>query len=178
MGQNANSPDSLSGRGLGMDFTTVYYVLAGLLILVGIAGTVLPALPGLPLVFAGMLLAAWAGGFEQVGWITLTVLGLLTVVSMGVDFLATAMGAKRVGASKLALAGAVIGTFAGLFFGPIGLFAGPFVGALGGELIHSRQLAHATKVGVGTWVGILVGTVLKLGLAFAMVALFVAAWIL
>ncbi|MEG3788571.1 DUF456 domain-containing protein [Lysobacter sp. CCNWLW3] len=160
-----------------MDFTTVYYVLAGLLILVGIAGTVLPALPGLPLVFAGMLLAAWAGGFQQVGWLMLTVLGLLTLVSLGVDFLATAMGAKRVGASKLALIGAMAGTFAGLFFGPIGLFAGPFVGALGGELIHSRQLGQATKVGVGTWVGILVGTVLKLGLAFAMVALFVAAWI-
>lgn len=177
MGQNANSPDSLSGRGFWMDFTTVYYVLAGLLILVGIAGTVLPALPGLPLVFAGMLLAAWAGNFEQVGWLMLTVLGLLTLVSLGVDFLATAMGAKRVGASKLALIGAMVGTFAGLFFGPVGLFAGPFVGALAGELIHSRQLGQATKVGVGTWVGILVGTVLKLGLAFAMVALFVAAWI-
>ncbi|WP_091634439.1 DUF456 domain-containing protein [Lysobacter sp. cf310] len=160
-----------------MDFTTVYYVLAGLLILVGIAGTVLPALPGLPLVFAGMLLAAWAGNFEQVGWLMLTVLGLLTLVSLGVDFLATAMGAKRVGASKLALIGAMVGTFAGLFFGPVGLFAGPFVGALAGELIHSRQFGQATKVGVGTWVGILVGTVLKLGLAFAMVALFVAAWI-
>lgn len=178
MGQNANSPDSLSGRGFWMDFTTVYYVLAGLLILVGIAGTVLPALPGLPLVFAGMLLAAWAGNFEQVGWLMLSVLGLLTLVSLGVDFLATAMGAKRVGASKLALIGAVIGTFAGLFVGgPIGLFAGPFVGALVGELIHSRQLGQATKVGIGTWVGILIGTVLKLGLAFAMVALFAVAWI-
>ncbi|RDZ28291.1 DUF456 domain-containing protein [Lysobacter silvisoli] len=160
-----------------MDLTNVFYVLAGLLILVGIAGTVLPALPGLPLVFAGMVLAAWAGDFQQVGWIMLTVLGLLTLLSIGVDFLATAMGAKRVGASKLALVGAVVGTFAGLFFAPIGLLAGPFLGALVGELIHSRQLGQATKVGFGTWVGIVIGTVLKLGLAFAMVALFVAAWI-
>ena len=160
-----------------MDLTNVFYVLAGLLILVGIAGTVLPALPGLPLVFAGMVLAAWAGDFQQVGWVMLTVLGLLTLLSIGVDFLATAMGAKRVGASKLALVGAVVGTFAGLFFAPIGLLAGPFLGALVGELIHSRQLGQATKVGFGTWVGIVVGTVLKLGLAFAMVALFVAAWI-
>ena len=159
-----------------MDPTPIYYVLAGLLILVGIAGTVLPALPGLPLVFAGMLLAAWAGNFQEVGWIPLLVLGLLTLLSLGIDFLATSLGAKRVGASKLAVAGAVLGTFAGLFFGPVGLFAGPFVGALGGELIHGREVRKATKVGFGTWLGIVFGIVLKLGLAFAMVGLFVFAW--
>ena len=159
-----------------MDPTPIYYVLAALLILVGIAGTVLPALPGLPLVFAGMLLAAWAGNFQEVGWIPLLVLGLLTLLSLGIDFLATSLGAKRVGASKLAVAGAVLGTFAGLFFGPVGLFAGPFVGALGGELIHGREMRKATKVGFGTWLGIVFGIVLKLGLAFAMVGLFAFAW--
>ncbi|TBR13933.1 MAG: DUF456 domain-containing protein [Lysobacter sp.] len=151
--------------------------------IVGIAGTILPALPGVPLIFGGMLLAAWADGFERVGWIMLTVLGLLTVISFGIDLAATAMGAKRVGASRLALLGAVIGTFAGLFFGPVGLFAGPFVGALLGELIARRgvssgDVGHATRVGFGTWMGILLGTVLKLGLAFGMVGLFVAAWLL
>ncbi len=161
-----------------MDFQAVYYVLAGLLILVGIAGTVLPALPGLPLVFAGMLLAAWAGDFQQVGWVPLLVLGLLTVLSIGIDFLATAVGAKRVGASKLAIAGAMIGTFAGLFFGPIGLFTGPFVGALGGELIHGREVRKAAHVGFGTWLGIVFGVVLKIGLAFAMLGLFALAWFL
>ena len=159
-----------------MDPTPIYYVLAGLLILVGIAGTVLPALPGLPLVFAGMLLAAWAGNFQEVGWIPLLILGLLTLLSLGIDFLATSLGAKRVGASKLAVAGAVLGTFAGLFFGPVGLFAGPFVGALGGELIHGREMRKATKVGFGTWLGIVFGIVLKLGLAFAMLGLFAFAW--
>lgn len=161
-----------------MDPTPIYYVLAGLLILVGIAGTVLPALPGLPLVFAGMLLAAWAGNFQEVGWIPLLILGLLTLLSLGIDFLATSLGAKRVGASKLAVAGAVLGTFAGLFFGPVGLFAGPFVGALGGELMHGREVRKATKVGFGTWLGIVFGIVLKLGLAFAMVGLFAFAWFL
>lgn len=161
-----------------MDPTPIYYVLAGLLILVGIAGTVLPALPGLPLVFAGMLLAAWAGNFQEVGWVPLLILGLLTLLSLGIDFLATSLGAKRVGASKLAVAGAVLGTFAGLFFGPVGLFAGPFVGALGGELIHGREVRQATKVGFGTWLGIVFGVVLKLGLAFAMVGLFAFAWFL
>ncbi len=160
-----------------MDLNTLYYVLAAILVLVGMAGVILPALPGLPLVFAGMLLAAWAGGFDQVGWVTLVVLGALTVLSVGVDFFATVVGAKRVGASRKALIGAVVGTFAGLFFGPIGLFAGPFVGALLGELWHGREIGQAAKVGLGTWLGILLGTVLKLGLAFAMLGLFAFAWL-
>ncbi|HEY5852164.1 MAG TPA: DUF456 domain-containing protein [Lysobacter sp.] len=159
-----------------MELQAFYYVLAGILILVGIAGTVLPALPGLPLVFAGMLLAAWAGDFREVGWLPLVILGVLTVLSLGIDLLATSIGAKRVGASKLAVVGAVLGTFAGLFFGPVGLFAGPFVGALGGELIHGREMRKAAKVGFGTWLGIVFGIVLKLGLAFAMLGLFAFAW--
>ncbi|HSX65224.1 MAG TPA: DUF456 domain-containing protein, partial [Pseudoxanthomonas sp.] len=121
-----------------MDIHSLYYVLAAVLIVVGLAGVILPALPGLPLVFAGMLLAAWAGDFQQIGWVGLTALGLLTLLSVAVDFFAALVGAKRVGASRKALLGAVIGTFAGLFFGPIGLFAGPFVGALLGELWHGR----------------------------------------
>jgi len=164
-----------------MDLQTLYYVLAIVLMVVGIAGTVLPALPGLPLVFAGMLLAAWAGGFEEVGGWTMAVLALLTLLSLGIDFMATALGAKRVGASKPALVGAVLGTFAGLMFGFVGVFIGPFVGALLGELVWlrgvgGRELGQATKVGLGTWLGIVVGTVLKLGVAFLMVGLFVFAW--
>lgn len=159
-----------------MELQTLYYAVAVILVLVGIAGVILPALPGLPLVFAGMLLAAWAGGFQQIGWVTLVVLGLLTLLSLAVDFFATVVGAKRVGASKKALLGAVAGTVAGLFFGIIGLFVGPFVGALLGELWHSREIGQATKVGLGTWLGILLGTVLKLGLAFAMLGLFAFAW--
>lgn len=164
-----------------MEPTTLYYLLAVLLVLVGIAGTILPALPGLPLVFAGMLLAAWAGDFQQVGVPMLVILGLLTVFSLAVDFWATALGAKRVGASRLAIVGAMVGTVAGLFFGPIGLLMGPFAGAIGGELIHRRSLqkqdlGHAAKIGVGTWFGILFGTVLKLALAFTMLGLFALAW--
>lgn len=165
------------------DLSTVWYVIAVVLMLVGMAGTVLPALPGVPLVFVGMLTAAWADHFQRVGGWMLAFLGVLTLLSVGIDFMATAMGAKRVGASRLALAGAVVGTFAGLFLGPIGLFAGPFLGALGGELISRRgvaaaDLGQATRVGFATWLGMLVGTVLKLGLAFAMLGLFAAAWIL
>jgi uncharacterized protein YqgC (DUF456 family) len=162
-----------------MDVVTLYYILAGALILAGLAGVILPALPGLPLVFAGMLLAAWAGGFEKIGVGTLVALGVLTALSMVVDFWAAAHGAKRVGASRLALAGAVLGTFVGIFLGPIGLFVGPFVGALSGELLHGRSLdriGHATRVGFGTWFGLVLGIALKLMLAFAMLGLFAWSW--
>jgi len=159
-----------------LDSQTIYYVLAWALVLAGVAGTVLPALPGVPLVFAGMLLAAWAGDFEIVGPGMLVLLGLMTALSVVVDFLAAALGAKRVGASRLAVVGAVIGTFVGVFFGPLGLLGGPFVGALVGELIHVRELRQATRVGLGTWIGVVLGTVLKLGLAFGMLGLFAFAW--
>ena len=164
-----------------MDLTALFYLLAALLVLVGLAGTVLPALPGLPLMFAGMLLAAWAGDFQHVGAPTLVVLGLLTLLSIGVDVWATAHGAKRVGASRLAMLGAAIGTCAGLLLGLPGLLLGPFAGALAGELLHRRSLqadalGHAAKVGAGTWLGILLGSALKLALAFAMLGLFALAW--
>lgn len=164
-----------------MEAQSIFYVIAVVLMLVGLAGIVLPALPGLPLLFAGMLLAAWTDGFQRVHWWWLLVLGVLTLLSLLVDFWATAMGAKRVGASRKALAGAVLGTFAGLFFMPVGLFAGPFLGALAGELWHGKRLdaarfGQATKVGFGTWLGIVFGVVLKLALAFTMLALFAWAW--
>lgn len=167
-----------------MDPNAIYYVIAAVLVVVGVVGTVLPVLPGLPLVFAGMLLAAWAGDFQRIGIGMLVVLGLLTLFSMAIDFWATAHGAKRVGASRKAVVGAVVGTFAGLFvFPPFGLFLGPFAGALIGELLHRRNiggasLGHATKVGFGTWMGIVLGVVLKLTIAFAMIGLFALAWML
>ena len=122
-----------------MDLTTFYYILAAVLVVIGILGTILPALPGLPLVFIGMLLASWASGFEKVGWVTLVVLGLLTVLSMVIDFAATALGAKRVGASRLAIIGSIVGTFAGLAFGFVGVFIGPFVGAVAMQLLFGRN---------------------------------------
>ena len=164
-----------------MDFMTVMYALGALLILVGLAGIVLPALPGLPLVFAGMVLAAWAEHFTRIGIGVLVALGVLTLLSLAVDFWAAALGARRVGASRLAILGAVVGTFAGLFLGVLGVFVGPFVGALIGELLHGRRLdpaalGQAGKVGFGTWLGIVFGIALKLTLALAMLALFAWAW--
>jgi uncharacterized protein YqgC (DUF456 family) len=159
-----------------MDYSFILYVLAALLVVTGVAGVILPALPGVPLVFAGLLVAAWTDGFERVGWIPLLVLGVLTAISVVIDVLSTVIGAQKVGASKLALIGSAIGTVAGLFFMPIGLFVGPFAGALVGEYINGRKLGQATKVGLGTWLGIVLGVALKLGLAVAMLGIFAAAW--
>lgn len=161
-----------------MDLSFILYLLAALLVVVGIAGIALPALPGIPLVFLGLLLAAWADGFVHVGWPTLLVLALLTILSFVVDILATVVGAKRVGASRKALWGTFVGSIAGLFFMPIGLFLGPLVGALVGEYWHTRELGRSTRVGLSTWLGILLGLALKLALVVAMLGLFAFAWFL
>ncbi len=151
-------------------------LLAALLVLVGLAGTLLPALPGAPLVFVGLLLAAWADGFAHVGAGTLVVLAALAVASLGVDLAATALGARRAGASPRAIAGAVLGTLVGLFFGIPGLLLGPFLGAALGEWTAHRELKRAGRVGLATWLGLLLGSAARLALACAMVGIFVAAW--
>jgi len=160
-----------------MDLHSLWYVLAAVLIIAGFIGTIVPALPGAPLVFGGMLIAAWADGFQHVGLWTLIGLAVLTAIAVAVDFLAGLAGAKRVGASRLALIGAAVGTIVGIFFGIAGLLLGPFLGALIGELIAGGTLRRATNVGVGAWIGFLIGTVLKLGVCFAMLGIFALAFI-
>jgi hypothetical protein len=159
-----------------MSIEVLWLVLAVALVCVGVAGSVLPALPGVPLVFAGLVLAAWVGDFERVSWVTLVVLGLLTVASFAIDLAATAMGARRVGATKLAVVGAALGTLGGLFLGLPGLVLGPFVGAVVGELLSHGQMQQATRAGVATWMGLLFGTLAKLALVFTMLGVFALAY--
>lgn len=158
--------------------TEIYllWALAAVLILIGLAGTLLPALPGVPFVFAGLLVAAWIGNFQRIGWPTLTLLAVLTAIAIGVDLLASIMGAQRVGASKLALVGAAIGGIAGLFFGLVGIFIFPFVGAVIGELIARKEMGQAAKVGLATWLGLLFGALAKLALALTMIGVFVVVY--
>lgn len=148
------------------------YVLAALLMLAGLAGAVLPALPGIPLLFGGIWLAAAVDGYRHLGWWWLLGIALLGALGMAIDFVAGTLGAKRVGASRQALWGAVLGTFAGMFFGVPGLLLGPFVGALLGELLAGQSVLRSTHVGVGTWLGLLFGTLAKLVVSFAMLGLF------
>ena len=158
--------------------TALLWLAVAALVLVGLAGAVLPAIPGVPLVFAGLWLGAWIDDYEKVSAWTVGVLGVLTLVAMAVDLIATALGAKRVGASRQAIAGSVIGTFLGLSFGLVGLLLGPFIGAVAGELIARGRVGQAMDVGVATWMGLLFGTLAKLALSLAMVGVFVGAYFL
>ena len=161
-----------------MEQSTLYlwWALAAVLVLIGLAGTLLPALPGVPFVFGGLLVAAWIGDFQRIGWPTLTILAVLTAVSIAVDLLASILGAKRVGASRLALVGAAIGSVVGLFFGLVGIFIFPFIGAVIGELIARKEMGQAAKVGVATWLGLLFGALAKLALALTMIGVFIVAY--
>ena len=151
------------------------YVLAGVMIVVGLVGTVLPALPGVPLVFGGMLLAAWAGGFAQIGGLTVTLLAVLTVLAVGIDLLASAFGTKVAGASAWAFGGASVGALVGLFFGLPGLLIGPFVGAVAAEALVSKNLQRATRAGLGASLGMLFGAIAKIALAFTLLGVFALA---
>ena len=156
--------------------TTLLWVLAILLIVVGFVGIVIPALPGTVLIFGGLLLAAWTDGFQRVGIVTLVVLGVLAAVSYAIDFIAAAMGAQRLGASRRAVFGAGLGTLGGLFFGIPGLILGPFVGAVAGELTVDRDLKRAGRAGLAAWIGFVIGMGVKIGLAVGMVAIFLVAF--
>jgi len=153
----------------------VLWVLAVAMILVGLAGTVLPALPGIALVFAGIALAAWIDGFTRIEVWTVVVVGVLAAIAFAVDYLASVLGAKRAGASPLALVGAAIGVIAGIFAGLIGVVVFPFVGAVIGQFIAQRDVRSAGRIGIATWIGLAVGTAVKVAIAFTMVGIFIAA---
>jgi len=151
------------------------WVLCAVLILVGLAGTVLPVLPGTLLVWGGILLGAWIDDFTRVGMTTVIVVSVLAVLAWGLDYVAGLMGAKKAGASKQALVGAAVGTVLGLFLGLIGVLFMPLVGAAVGEYLAQKDQARAVKVGIATWIGIMVGLIAKVGLTFIMVGIFGAA---
>lgn len=152
----------------------LWVVAAGLIVL-GLLGTVLPALPGTILVLSGIFLGAWIDDFTRVGVTALVVVTMLAVLAWGLDYVAGLMGAKKAGASKLALLGAATGTVVGLFMGLVGVLFMPLVGAAVGEYLAQKDQTRAVKVGVATWVGIMVGLIAKVVLAFIMVGIFLSA---
>ena len=154
----------------------VGYAIAALFVLLGLGGVIMPVLPGVPLVFAGLLLAAWTGGFERISGLTVGLLAVLTLCAVVVDLIASAFGTRVAGASGWAFFGAAIGTVVGLFFGLPGLVLGPFLGALGCEWLVSRNLNQAARAGGGATVGLLLGAASKIAIVFAMFGVFVLAW--
>ncbi len=153
------------------------WVLSAALIVAGVAGTVLPALPGTMFVLAGIVLGAWIDGFTRVGWGVLAVVGVLAALAWVLDYVAGLLGARKAGASRHALIGAALGTLAGLFMGLVGVLFMPLVGAAIGEYLARQDHQRAVKVGVATWLGIMAGLVSKVVIAFMMIGLFVVALI-
>ena len=149
------------------------WILAIVLVIGGMVGLVFPALPGAPVLYAGLFTAAWTEDFIYVGAKTLIVLGIMTVLTYAFDFLAGAFGAKRFGASRRAIIGATLGAIVGIFFGIPGILLGPFLGAVLGELSNHSNIKAAGKAGIGATVGLALGVAAKLSLAFAMLGVFV-----
>jgi uncharacterized protein YqgC (DUF456 family) len=145
------------------------YVLGFLAIAVGVAGLVLPAVPGSVLIVAGAFLVAWAEGFTRVGWGSLAVIGLLGAAIWAVDLVAALLGAKAFGASRWAVIGAAVGLVAGLFFAPVGIVLGPVVGAIAFEYARNPDFTRAAKAGAGAFVGFVLGSAAKVALAFVLV---------
>jgi uncharacterized protein YqgC (DUF456 family) len=154
---------------------TLLWIFAVLLSVIGLLGLVLPALPGAPILFVGLVLGAWADDFAYVGGQTLILLGMMALLTYVVDFAATAMGVKRFGASNRAIWGAVLGGLVGVVFGLPGLLLGPFVGAMVGELSLQRNFRTAGRAGLGASLGVALGAAAKLALGFGMVGIFLLA---
>jgi hypothetical protein len=152
------------------------YAFAAALMAVGLMGAIVPAFPSVPLIFGGIALIAGLDRYHHLGLWWLTGIAVVGAVGLTLDLIAGALGAKRVGASKQAVAGALVGTLAGLFLGLPGLLFGPFVGAVLGELASGGSVLRSTHVGVGAWCGLIFGTIVKLVSSLMMVALFVAGW--
>ncbi|MGI9289753.1 MAG: DUF456 domain-containing protein [Gammaproteobacteria bacterium] len=157
---------------MNFDPAWLLWLLALTLIAVGLIGIAVPALPGPVIIFLGLFIAAWTEDFQYVGTGGLILLGILAALAYLADFLAGIVGAKKFGASNQAMIGAGAGAFIGIFFGIPGIILGPFLGAMIGELMHIRELAAAGRAGLGATVGLLLGTVAKLVLAFMMIGLF------
>lgn len=140
---------------------TIWIVLGALCMLVGFVGCIIPALPGVPLAYAGLWLLH-ATDKVQFSWQFLLIWGIVTVVVQVLDYVVPVWGTKRTGGSKAGVWGSTIGLIVGLFLGPWGIILGPFVGAVVGELLVGKTTKDALRSGWGAFVGLLTGTILKL----------------
>ena len=159
---------------MGEPLNTIVLILTGLLMIVGLVGTVAPIIPGTILIFLGALLYAVVEGFQVVGWPTLVVLGILTIIATTAEIWASSVGAKVGGASGWSV---VVGVVAGLvgfiLFNFVGAIAGTVLGVLGSEIVRVGNLRHALKAGGGWLVGWALSTVFQIIIGLSMAAIFV-----
>jgi uncharacterized protein len=150
-----------------------WWFLTIVLFAVGLIGTVAPVLPGTTIILAAAVIhRLMLGGDKSIGWKTMVVLVLLTLISYVFDFLGSYFGAKYFGATKWGTFGAILGALVGLFFGPIGLFVGPVIGAVAGEFIAGKRMIDAGRAGWGSLLGNIGAMIAKLIIALAMIAIF------
>ena len=153
-----------------------YWIVVGLLVIVGFVGLLVPILPGIVFIFSGLLLAAWLDDFSRVSEVTMTVIGLFSLMAWAIDFFASYFTAKKANASKLALFGVMIGALVGILGGVVGLIIGPVIGAVIGEFIARKNSGDAVRVGVAAGLGFLVALVVKLVLAIMITSIFAYAY--
>ncbi len=148
-------------------------ILAIFVMLVGITGSFVPIVPGIPLVFLAILGYGWYEGFNVISVHYIAIMGALTLLSVLVDYIAGVWGAKRAGSSRLGMLGAGLGIVVGLFFGPVGILVGPWLGAFVGEYLVLRDVSQAVNVATGTVIGIFAGMAFKVLLGIGMLISFV-----
>lgn len=136
-------------------------ILGALCLLIGFLGSILPALPGVPLAYIALWLLH-ATDKVQFSWQTLFIWGVVTIAVVVLDYVVPAWGTKHFGGSKWGTWGSIVGIVVGMFLGPWGIVLGPFVGAFVGELIAGKGSQEALRAGWGSFVGLMTGTVLKL----------------
>lgn len=147
-----------------------------LLMAIGLIGSVLPIFPGTTFILAAAVLhRVMLGAEKSIGWWSIGVLVALTLASYALDFASSWYGARRFGATRWGVAGAVVGAIVGLFFGLPGLLVGPIVGTFAGEIIGGKRLVAAGRAGWGALLGNLAGTLVKLFIALAMISWFLVA---
>ncbi len=147
-------------------------IICGLLLLAGLAGSVLPVLPGPPLSYAGLVLMHFATSYQFSTAFLLIWLGVVIVIQV-LDYVLSVWGTKQFGGSRAGVWGSVFGLIIGLFFGPLGIIFGPFVGALTAEMLNKRSFEASMRAAIGSLVGFLFGTTLKLVVSGLMIFYFV-----
>ena len=152
---------------------TLWIVITALIMFTGFAGTLLPFLPGIPIIYGGYLFYGLVTGWQDYGLRAMVAWGVVVGVVTLLDFYAGSIGAKRYGASKLAVWGSIIGAVVGVIFGNLlGIIVGPFAGAIAGELVAGKSIKEAFRSGWGTIVGFVGGNLLKVAVAIAMIGTF------
>lgn len=153
-----------------------YWIVVGLLVVVGFVGLLVPILPGIVFIFSGLLLAAWIDDFSRVSETTMVIIGVFSLMGWAIDFFASYFTAKKANASKLALFGVMIGALVGILGGVVGLIIGPVIGAVIGEFISRKNSGDAARVGVAAGLGFLVALIVKLVIAIIITSIFTYAY--